>query len=268
MTIYDLGFTEKNVESLTKRYDSAARSIYMKQTEAILNKHEPGLKTLMEEVGFTTENITSILNGSGNKLDEAVRGLTDNQTIQGLKALQSDIGLEAKNLSGILGTSRRYVSNAVKTMSSENGIQTLKDIKKEYDLTPISLSSLLMKRGRNIGEELEALGSERVKGTFHNLQDLGFSSKSITSLLGRLSGGIEERFELAQEKMTELSAMTGVMEPQAISSKLSKMTGKLDKRVDELYEKLLNEIEGDFSVVSSSVASSSQATEAKKNRNR
>jgi len=268
MSIYDLGFTEKHVAVLTKRYDKAAWNINFKQTEAILNRHEEGIGQLMEEVGFKPSNITSMLRDVGDQLDNTLRELTDHTTISAFKKLQTEVGFVAKNISAVLKGAGKHTAQSAKQLANNESIQTLTRFQGESDLKPETLSSLLSASGKHVKEAIATLGNSGVRQTFDDLGDIGLSPKNISSMVHNQAGRLDERLEVLTDKSSKLEIMVEILSADTVSSKIHKSKGKLGDKIDQLYDAMLEEITGQFSPLDAKTAETSPAVKHTQDKTR
>lgn len=267
MAIRDLGFTDKHISTITQRYQEPSRHIYLKRTELILGRHESGLKTLMDEIGFSPSNVVSMIANAGNKLDTTLREFTDHTTMSALKKLQREVDFSAKNLSGIVSTAGAHTANSIKTLAKNESISTLKSFQDEFGMKTETLSSFMGSSGRRVNESIASLDSSENRQAMHKLLDIGLSSKNISSLITG-SGGMDENLDTLLDKRDKLEAMVGNYPPEKISSKITKSTGKLSNKIDRIYDDLLSEMAGQFSPIEANVSATSTGVEKSDSKNR
>jgi hypothetical protein len=94
----DLAFTDRNISSICGRYGVKNRGSYLEQIRNVLRENAEKINPL--GAIFSANNVSSMLNGAGARLPEALTALTDNR--ETLEELVQQSGFSANNISGML----------------------------------------------------------------------------------------------------------------------------------------------------------------------
>ncbi len=266
MSIYDLGFTKRNISSITRRYNEPDRHIHLQHTEFILIRHEKDIGNLIRNCGFSPANISAMLAGSGNQLILAVRDLTSSSTQHSFIKLQQEIGFTSRNISGIITGAGRHAGTVARKWADTDSIQTLQRVQRDLNLKPKTLSSFLHGTGNLVERNLGIVASKQMESTLLELGEIGYTPENLSSMTSQ-SGSLDERLDMLQENREKLSAMLGMSPADTISYKVYKSAGKsLADKIDSCYTELLHDIAGEFSSIDAEIGAKSLAAEKSANK--
>ncbi|MCP3853042.1 MAG: hypothetical protein GY694_22855 [Gammaproteobacteria bacterium] len=147
-----LNFKSSNISSIAKIESN------IDFVEEALVKNINSIKKILD-IGFSTNNISSILSGSRKRCSEGITALVEG--VPNLTKLIKETDFTASNISSILMGSGARCSEAITALVE--GIPSLVKLIKDSKLKPSSIASALSGSGTSCGKAIENLLIEKNK---------------------------------------------------------------------------------------------------------
>ena len=185
----------------------------------------------MAIIGLTARNLSSMLNGAGVHIGEAIDALeTRAKTFQGL--IEKN-GFSASNLSSMLSCAGTHIGEGIDALGAH--AKTLEGLIEKNGFSASNLSSMLSGAGAHISKAIEALET-RASVLEGLIEKNGFSASNLSSILDRAGAHIGKAIDALK---THAPILEGLIEKNGFSaSNLSSMLSCAGAHIGEAINEL------------------------------